>query len=134
MNKVLSAKIWWRWLKIPKDLWAQLWRKKYAPNVAEKNLIRWNEDNPGSLIWTTAMQNRQLVTEHAFWEIRNGKIALFWQDSWQQWSVLDKEEWAPNICTWANRAGLIRVADYWKVDPQEDSWRQWHLDRERLDL
>jgi hypothetical protein len=67
MNKVLSAKIWWRWLKSPKDLWSQLWRKKYAPNVAEKNLIWWNEDNLGSLIWTTAMQNRQLVIEHAFW-------------------------------------------------------------------
>jgi hypothetical protein len=58
MNKVLSAKIWWRWLKIPKDLWARLWRKKYAPNMAEKNLIRWDEDNQGSLIWTAAMQNR----------------------------------------------------------------------------
>jgi len=54
MNKVLSTKIWWHWLKIPKDLWAQLWRKKYAPNVAEKNLIHWNEDNLGSLIWTAA--------------------------------------------------------------------------------
>jgi hypothetical protein len=77
MNKVLSAKIWWHWLKIPKDLWAQLWRKKYAPNVAEKNLIRWTEDIPGSLIWTTARQNRQLVSVHAFWETRNGKMTLF---------------------------------------------------------
>jgi hypothetical protein len=134
MNKVLSAKIWWRWLKIPKDLWARLWRKKYAPNVAEKNLIRWNEDNPGSLIWTAAKQNRQLVTEHAFWEIRNGKTALFWQDSWQQWPVLGKEEWAPNICTQTTRAGLTRVADYWRDNPQEDTWRQWHLDRESIDL
>jgi hypothetical protein len=39
VNKVLSAKIWWRWLKNPKDLWESLWRKKYAPDVAEKNLI-----------------------------------------------------------------------------------------------
>jgi hypothetical protein len=58
MNKVLSAKIWWRWLKNPKDLWARLWGKKYAPNMAEKNLICWNEDNPGSLFWTAAKQNR----------------------------------------------------------------------------
>jgi len=39
MNKVLSAKIWWRWLKNPKDLSARLSRKKYTPNVAENNLI-----------------------------------------------------------------------------------------------
>jgi len=81
MNKVLSAKIWWRWLKIPKYLWSRLWRKKYAPNVTEKNLIRWDKDNQGSLIWTVAMQNRRLVTEHAFWDIRNGKTPFFWQDS-----------------------------------------------------
>jgi hypothetical protein len=40
MNSVLSAKIWWRWLKNPTDLWAKLWRKKYASNTAENNLIR----------------------------------------------------------------------------------------------
>jgi hypothetical protein len=40
INKVLSAKIWWRWLKRPQDLWAKLWRRKYVPNVAEQNLIR----------------------------------------------------------------------------------------------
>jgi hypothetical protein len=39
MNKVLSAKIWWRWLKHPKDLWERLWRKKYVPDVPKKNLI-----------------------------------------------------------------------------------------------
>jgi hypothetical protein len=134
MNKVLSAKIWWRWLKIPKDLWARLWRKKYAPNLAEKNLIRWNEDSPGFLIWTEAKQNQQLVTDHAFWEIRNGKMVLFWQDSWQQWPVLCKEEWAPNICTPTTRAGLTKVADYWRDTPQGDTWHQWHLDREGIDL
>jgi hypothetical protein len=70
LNKVLSAKIWWRWLKRPQDLWARLWRRKYTPNATERSLIRWNEDTPGSLIWTTARQNRHLVVNHAFWEIR----------------------------------------------------------------
>jgi hypothetical protein len=31
LNKVLSAKIWWRWLKIPQDLWAPL-EEKIHPN------------------------------------------------------------------------------------------------------
>jgi hypothetical protein len=53
MNKILSAKIWWRWLKNPKELWEKLWRKKYAPKTVEKNFIRWVGDNPRSLIWTT---------------------------------------------------------------------------------
>jgi ribonuclease HI len=134
MNKVLSAKIWWRWLKNPKDLWARLWRKKYAPNMAEKNLIRWDGDNPGSLIWTAAKQNRQMVTQHAFWEIGNGETTLFWQDSWQQWPALSAEDWARDICTQATWAGLTKVADYWQNNPTEDTWRCWHVERERMDL
>jgi hypothetical protein len=39
LNKVLSTNIWWRWLNIPKDLWARLCRKKYAPRIEEKQLI-----------------------------------------------------------------------------------------------
>jgi hypothetical protein len=29
---------------------------------------------------------------------------------------------------------MIRVADYWKVDSQEDTWCQWHMDWEGLNL
>jgi hypothetical protein len=134
MNKVLSAKIWWRWLKNPKELWARLWRKKYAPNMAEKSLIRWDGDNLGSLIWTAAKQNRQMVTQHAFWELGNGETTLFWQDSWHQWPALGAEDWARDICTQATRAGLTKVADYWQNNPMEDTWRCWRVERERMDL
>jgi hypothetical protein len=134
MNKVLSAKIWWRWLKNPTDLWAKLWRKKYASNTAENNLIRWNGDNTGSLIWTAAKQNRQIVTQHAFWEIGNGETALFWQDSWQQWPALNAEEWARDICAQATGMGLTKVADYWQNNHIGDMWRCWHLDQGRINL
>jgi exonuclease III len=134
MNKILSAKIWWRWLKNPRDLWARLWRKKYAPTVAEKNLIRWNGDTPGSLVWTTAKQNRHLITQHAFWEVRDGKTALFWKDSWQQWPTLDQEEWAGQISAPAMQAGLATVADYWRGETQGNTWRLWLMDRQSLHL
>jgi hypothetical protein len=45
-----------------------------VPNMVERNLIRWNGDNPGSLIWAAAKQNQHLVTNHTFWEVRNGKM------------------------------------------------------------
>jgi ribonuclease HI len=134
MNKVLTAKIWWRWLKQPQDLWARFWRTKYTSQVAEKNLIRWDGDSPGSLIWTAAKQNKQVVTQNAFWEIRNGKTALFWQDSWQQWPILAKATWAESISPSATLAGLTRVADYWQENSPEDKWRKWHLDKERINL
>jgi ribonuclease HI len=59
---------------------------------------------------------------------------MFWQDSWQQWPALNAEDWACDICAQAIRTGLTRVADYWQENPTEDTWRCWHLDRERLNL
>lgn len=134
MNKVLSAKIWWRWLKRPQDLWAKLWRRKYTPNTTEGSLIRWNEDTPGSLIWTTAKQNRHLVVNHAFWEIRNGQIAFFWNDSWQQLPILVQEAWADTFCTPATQAGLTKVADYWRDNPMDATWRCWKSNGEDLHI
>jgi hypothetical protein len=134
MNKVLSAKIWWRWLKRPQDLWAKLWRRKYTPNTAERNLIRWNGDTPGSLIWMAAKQNRILVVNHAFWEIRNGQTTFFWNDSWQQLPILAQEAWADTFLTPATQAGMTKVADYWKDNSSDATWRCWKSTREDLHI
>jgi hypothetical protein len=83
MNQVMGAKMWWRWLQHPQELWAKMWKQKYAPNVHSNQLIRFNEQMQGSNIWNTAWRNRPLIQQHAFWEIRNVESALFWQDSWQ---------------------------------------------------
>jgi hypothetical protein len=68
LYKVISAKICWRWLNFPHDLWARLWRKKYVPNIAEKHLIRWDENTLGSLIWNAAKKIHSLISNHTFWE------------------------------------------------------------------
>jgi hypothetical protein len=92
LNNVMGAKIWWRWLTHPTDLWAKLWRHKYAPNIEENNLIRLTNPNPGSSIWNTAWGNHHLVQEHAFWEVHNGQTTLFWTDSWKQLPPLHLKE------------------------------------------
>jgi hypothetical protein len=119
LNKVLSAKIWWRWLKRPKDLWARLWRKKYVPNIAEKQLIRWNENTLGSLIWNAAKQIHSLIADHTFWEVQNGRKTSFWYDSWKQWPSLAQNSIADNILSPTTQVGLITVTDYWQEDPLE---------------
>jgi hypothetical protein len=96
LNQIMGAKIWWRWLKTPDALWAQIWKRKYAPTMQPDQLIRHNIKIQGSNIWNTAWQNRDMIQKHAFWEIRNGDSARFWQDSWQQLKPLqDSEELAP---------------------------------------
>jgi hypothetical protein len=83
LNQIMGAKIWWRWLKTPDALWAQIWKNKYAPTTQLDQLIRHNIKIQGSNIWNIAWKNKEMIQKHAFWEICNGDSARFWQDSWQ---------------------------------------------------
>eukprot|EP00253_Pinus_taeda_P015540 PITA_15540 len=83
-NTVLGAKIWWRWLSNPSTPWASLWTTKYAGNAPLEERIQITEVSKGSAIWNLANQQRHLIQEHSFWEVRNGNTTRFWGDSWQQ--------------------------------------------------
>jgi hypothetical protein len=86
LNNIMGAKLWWHWLKHPTELWARMWKHKYAPHTNEDLLIRYNTRSKAP---TYGMQpgNLPLIQKHAFWEIRNGEMTLFWHDSWQQLST-----------------------------------------------
>ena len=43
-NKIMSAKIWWRWVDYHEELWAKLWHLKYAPQWSQHSLVRFCED------------------------------------------------------------------------------------------
>ena len=113
MNQVMGAKMWWRWLQHPHGIWAQLWKQKYAPVVQHDQLIRFNEQRQGSNIWNTAWRNRSLIQQHAFWEIRNGESALFWQDSWQQLPPLAETESLHPLKRKLQQYDLQKVKDLW---------------------
>jgi exonuclease III len=140
MNKIMGAKIWWRWLQNPQELWARLWKHKYAPATHQNQLVRFNEQMPGSNIWTTAWRNRPLIQQHAFWEIRNGESALFWKDSWQQLPPLEDMVSLQPIKLILQQSIHNTVKDFWLPAPERQPWRQWKNNaidlqiRENLDL
>jgi hypothetical protein len=134
LNKVLSAKIWWRWLKRPQDLWARLWRKKYTPTIPETELIRWNGQSPGSLIWNAARNNRGLIMDHSFWELQSGTSAYFWSDSWQQIPPLNTDLTLSNLIPLTTDVGLHKVIDFWKPFDPGEIWRTWKTSHENLHI
>lgn len=95
-NKVLSAKIWWWWVTHMREPWASFWHLKYAMGCTSENLIEFDHEIIGSLIWQAANAKRHLVKDHRFWEIGNGEEADFFKDSWQQLQKL-KGERDPSI-------------------------------------
>ena len=60
-NKMMGAKIWWRWVTHSSEPWAMVWHQKYAHLWPKNQLIRYDRTPPGSQIWTMAQQNRDLV-------------------------------------------------------------------------
>eukprot|EP00253_Pinus_taeda_P013830 PITA_13830 len=69
LNRVLGAKLWWRWLRGGNDLWKTIWKEKYNMPDSAVEILRWRETPKGSSIWDLARLNRDLVEKHTFWEI-----------------------------------------------------------------
>jgi len=76
-NQTMGAKIWWRWLSNTNTPWAVLWTTKYARNLPLEERIRMSEISKGSLIWNSAIQHRDLIQKHFFWEVKEGHTARF---------------------------------------------------------
>jgi hypothetical protein len=112
-SSTLAAKLWWRWIKTPSALWARIWRNKYAPNIPIQSLIRAEGIRPGSLIWNNAWRNHDLVQSQCFWEVHNGTSTLFWDDTWEQHTILGEEEKYLDLCFTLERAGWVKLHHYW---------------------
>jgi hypothetical protein len=121
VNKVLSAKIWWRWLKRPQYLWVRLWWIKYTPTTLEKDLIIWNGQRLGSLIWNANRHNTGLIMDHSFWELQRGTSAFFWSNSWQQLPALDTDPTLNSFIPFTIDVGLHKVVNFWISKASRDS-------------
>jgi hypothetical protein len=75
-----------------------------------------------------------LITDHAFWELQSGNLALFWSDSWQQILALQTDPTMSTLITHMKEVGLIKVADYWNVAQNGDIWRTWKNTHEALNI
>eukprot|EP00253_Pinus_taeda_P031160 PITA_31160 len=124
LNKVLGAKIWWRWLRGGNDLWKIIWKEKYNMPESVVEILKRKDTPRGSSVWDLARLNRDLVEKHSFWEIRGGEEAKFWEDKWHQKARLSSIQGLQQVC---DRIGRDRplVRDYWKVNNPDENWRTW---------
>lgn len=126
VNRICGAKIWWKWVTDTSLPWANHWKEKYMPNGTILDLIRMQDAPNGSPIWNHAKNNRSIVQEHSFWEIRNGTQALFWEDAWQQSPKLDTPQLLPLKQNNQNE-GKFRVNQYWNPISEDPDWREWTI-------
>jgi len=67
LNKVLGAKLWWRWMRGGNDLWKRIWTQKYNMPATMVEILKIEETPKDSTIWELASQNRNIINNYAFW-------------------------------------------------------------------
>lgn len=76
-----------------KEIWKEIWTAKYSMPTTPEEILRKKEVPRGLAIWELASQNRDIVDENIFWEIRKGQTTRFWEEPWQQREkLLDLQE------------------------------------------
>eukprot|EP00253_Pinus_taeda_P027356 PITA_27356 len=60
----------------------------------------------------------------SIWKEKEGDLALFWEDKWQQEPILLKEDFL-NLKHETNTQGLTRVKDFWDDIHNTGKWRIW---------
>jgi len=88
--------------------------KKYASSWHTYDLIRMSGNIRGSHIWNKAWDNRSIVQQHSFWEIKEGDQALFLEEKWQQEPVLLKDDFS-NLKQGTYSQRLNKVRDFWDI-------------------
>ena len=84
LNKVLGAKLWWRWLRGGNYMWKIIWKEKYNLPESTVEILKRKDTPRESSVWDLTRLNRDLVEKHSFWEIRGGEEANFWEDKSHQ--------------------------------------------------
>ena len=112
-NKVMSAKIWWRWVNYSDEPRAKLWHLKYVPHWPKNSLVRFGKYILGSSIWKTTQENMGLVQKHSFWEVHNGQMARFSSEALNQEPTISCGEDTPLLCSFLHNNPMAKVAEFW---------------------
>ena len=104
-------------------MWLAIWTAKYANDKPQEELIRFIPSVNISLIWNATKQHFQLIQQHSFWEVRNGRTARFWTNAWNQVPKLnDILNIPPNFIGEAQQHN--KIWEYW-AEEQEQGFRKW---------
>ena len=97
---------------------------KYARDKLTCDLVIFNEEKVGSHIWMKAQINKKLVQDHNFWEIRDGRVVNFLDDSWNQCPKLGEDPRWKTIRESGLREGKTKVWQYW-TEKNLGDYRKW---------
>ncbi|GLJ55190.1 hypothetical protein SUGI_1184340 [Cryptomeria japonica] len=78
----MGAKLVWEICSGGKQKWVRLLKHKYLDSLEPKRILTINNPPRGSTIWNFIMDSKEIISDQVTWDVRNGKDASFWFDSW----------------------------------------------------
>jgi hypothetical protein len=85
---------------------------KYATNISPPTRIRIMGDRLDNLIWKNAWLNHGLVQKNFFWEIKEGRDVLFWDDAWEKEPILGIKNHGQHINMKLHQKGWTHIHYY----------------------
>ncbi|XP_056697525.1 uncharacterized mitochondrial protein AtMg00310-like [Spinacia oleracea] len=79
LNKAFIAKLGWKILTDENNLWAKIMRKKYLQNNNFFSVKKKTRDSP---IWSSILNQREILRKGIRWKLGNGNTINFWKDNW----------------------------------------------------
>lgn len=87
-NKALGAKLFWKIHKEQHLKWVRIIRSKYLTNLNSEEALRVTNFPRGSRIWNFIAKSSDIILNHISWNVKDGKKALFWNDSWGGYPII----------------------------------------------
>ncbi|GLJ49829.1 hypothetical protein SUGI_1058630 [Cryptomeria japonica] len=84
----MGAKLVWEICSGGKQKWARLLKHKYLDSLEPKRILTINNPPRGSAILNFIVDNREIISDQVTWDVRNGRDASFWFDSWSSEAAL----------------------------------------------
>lgn len=79
LNQAFIAKLGWKILSDPNNLWVKIIRNKY---LTDSTFFDYNSKSKDSFIWRKILSQRELLRKGIRWKIGDGRDILFWLDNW----------------------------------------------------
>ncbi|XP_062024599.1 putative ribonuclease H protein At1g65750 isoform X3 [Rosa rugosa] len=78
-NLALLAKVGWRIIQQPEALWVQVLKGLYFPHC---DFLSASKGSRASWAWSSILEGRNLLSDHALWQVLNGESISTWKDKW----------------------------------------------------
>ena len=111
-NKALGAKLVWRLYNERDQKWAKILFNKYLNIEDPTSVFRARLLPKGSENWNFITSCRNLINRFLTWDVGNGKSAFFWEDSWDGYPPLERDQSLSTLKAKLCNCWGSKVSDY----------------------